>query len=335
MQATRLQGTLIRFAVAALCALTGAAAFSATSLAQTYPSKPITIVVPSPPGGGPDIWARIIAEKLQVRLGQNVIVENRPGAGGLTGAVMVARAPADGHMLVVNANTLGTASHIFKDGSGGLDINKEILPFISLGISPAVIVVNTDLGVKSVQDLVTLAQSKPLTYGSSGTGTLLHMAGELFNQSAGVKMTHVPYRGAAAAITDLMGGRLDVLFTGYAAVKQHFTPGSKLIPLGIVLDKRSPQAPDVPTLEEQGVKNVHAIGWYGVYAAAATPQPIVDKLNQEINAILKLPDVEPRGEATGLTLTGGTIAEARALYARDYEVFGKIIKEQNITPQQQ
>ena len=321
---------LRRTAIGALCALGATALFDAGATAQTYPSKNITIVVPSPPGGGPDIWGRILADKLQARLGQTVIVENKTGAGGLTGAVAVARAPADGHTLLVSANTLGTASHIFKDGSGGLNINKELLPFINIGLSPAVIVVNADLGVKTLKDLVALAKTKPLTYGSSGTGTLLHMAGELFNQSAGIKLTHVPFRGFAQATTELLAGRVDVLFTGYSAVKQHVTEGGKLVLLGMITEDRFALAPKVPTIKEQGFKNVDAIGWYGVYAPAATPAAVIKKLNEEVNAILKMPDVQERAKALGLQIVGGSVESAHALYNRDDQVFGKVIKEAGI-----
>jgi tripartite-type tricarboxylate transporter receptor subunit TctC len=333
--ALQVQAKLIRAAIGVLGVLTATAVLPASPLAQTFPSRLMTMVVPSPAGGGPDIWARILAERLQARLGQSVIVENRTGAGGLIGASMVVKAPPDGHTLLVSANTLGTAAHIFaKSGAGVVDVNKDLAPFIILGISPAVIVVNTDLGVKSLQELVALAKRPPgLTYASSGTGTLLHMAGELFNQSAGIKMTHVPYPGAVQAITDVIGGRVNVLFTGYAAVAQHFAAGSKLIPLAMINKGRSPLAPDIPTLEEQGYKDVDAIGWYGVYAPTGTPPAVVAKLNQEINAILKLPDVRERGESTGLELTGGTPQQAAARYARDYEVFGKVIREAGIAQQ--
>jgi tripartite-type tricarboxylate transporter receptor subunit TctC len=334
--AMQVQGNSIRMAIGALCVLTGTAILAPSALAQTFPSKLMTMIVPSPAGGGPDIWARILAEKLQTRFGQTV-VENRPGAGGLTGASVVARAAPDGHTLLVGANTLGTAAHIFaRTGAGGVDVRKDLAPFVTLGISPAVIVVNTDLGVKSLHELVALAKRPPgLTYASSGTGTLLHMAGELFSQSAGIKMTHVPYPGFSQAITDLIGGRVDVLFTGYAAVAQHLKAGStgKLSALAMINKGRSALAPDIPTLEEQGYKNVDAIGWYGVYAPAATPPAVISKLNQDINAILKLPDVEERGVSTGLELTGGTPQEAAARYARDYEIFGKVIREAGITQQ--
>jgi tripartite-type tricarboxylate transporter receptor subunit TctC len=333
-----LQGKLIRWALAALCIFAVATALTAPSFAQTYPSRLITIVVPSPPGGGPDIWARILAEKLQTRLGQTVIVENRTGGGGLTGASDVARSAPDGYTLLVSANTLGTAAHIFGTaGAGGVDVNRDLTPFITLGISPAVIVVKASLGVKSLDELVELAKRPPgLTFASSGTGTLLHMAGELFNKSAGIKLIHVPYPGFSQAINDLIGGRVNVLFTGYAAIAQHLkTDGpDKLLVLGIINKGRSPLAPEIPTLDELGYKNVDAIGWYGVYARTGTPSEVIAKLNQEINAILKMPDVKERGVSTGLEITGGTPEEAAARYAKDYEVFGAVIKAAGIAQQQ-
>jgi tripartite-type tricarboxylate transporter receptor subunit TctC len=322
-----------RWAFAILCA------FSMTTLplrvfAQTYPTKLITIIVPTSPGSGPDIWARILARNLETRLGQSVIVENRAGGGNLIGAAAVARAAPDGYTLLVCANTLGTASHIFgTGGTGGVDVNKDLTPFITLGISPAVIVVKSSLGVKSLDGLVALAKRPAgLTYASSGTGTLLHMFGELFNRSAGIKMIHIPYPGFSQAIEDLIGGRVDVLFAGYAAVAQYLKADDpdKLIALGIINQGRSSLAPEIPTLGELGYKNVDAIGWYGVYAPTGTPPALITKLNQEINTILKLPDVKALGVSTGLEITGGTPEEAAARYTRDYEVFGQIIKEAGI-----
>ena len=327
------QGKLSRRAFAILCT------FSMTTLplrvlAQSYPTKLITIIVPTPPGSGPDIWARILAGNLQTRLGQSVIVENRTGGGNLIGAAAVARAAPDGYTLLMCANTLGAAAHIFgTGGTGDVDVNKDLTPFITLGISPAVIVVKSSLGVKSLDELVALAKRPPgLTYASSGTGTLLHMLGELFNRSADIKMIHIPYPGFSQAIEDLIGGRVNVLFAGYAAVAQYLKANDpdKLIALGIINRGRSPLAPEIPTLDELGYKNVDAIGWYGVYAPTGTPPAVIAKLNQEINAVLKLPDVKARGISTGLEITGGAPEDAAARYATDYEVFGKVIKEAGI-----
>ena len=327
------QGKLSRRAFAILCT------FSMTTLplrvlAQSYPTKLITIIVPTPPGSGPDIWARILAGNLQTRLGQSVIVENRTGGGNLIGAAAVARAAPDGYTLLMCANTLGAAAHIFgTGGTGDVDVNKDLTPFITLGISPAVIVVKSSLGVKSLDELVALAKRPPgLTYASSGTGTLLHMLGELFNRSADIKMIHIPYPGFSQAIEDLIGGRVNVLFAGYAAVAQYLKANDpdKLIALGIINQGRSPLAPEIPTLDELGYKNVDATGWYGVYAPTGTPPAVIAKLNQEINAILKLPDVKARGVSTGLEITGGSAEDAASRYAMDYEVFGKVIKEAGI-----
>jgi tripartite-type tricarboxylate transporter receptor subunit TctC len=327
------RGKLKQWALAMLCAFS-MATLPLRVFAQAYPTKLITIIVPTSPGGGPDIWARILAKNLQTRLGHSVIVENRTGGGGLTGAIGVARALPDGYTLLLCANTLGTAAHIFGTGGiGGVDVKKDLTPFITLGISPAVIVVKSSLGVKSLDGLVALAKSPPgLTYASSGTGTLLHMFGELFNRSAGIKMIHIPYPGFPQAIEDLIGGRVNVLFAGYAAVAQYLKGDDpdKLIALGIINEGRSPLAPEIPTLDELGYKNVDAIGWYGVYAPTGTPPAVIAKLNQEINRILKLPDVKAHGASTGLEITGGTPEDAAARYAKDYEVFGKVIKDAGI-----
>lgn len=324
------QGKLSLWALAILCAVS-MATLPLRALAQTYPTKLITIIVPTSPGSGPDIWARILANNLQMRLGQNVIVENRPGGGGLTGAVAVARAAPDGYTLLMCANTLGTAAHIFgPGGTGGVDVNKDLSPFITVGISPAVIIAKSSLGVNSLAGLVALAKRPPgLTYASSGTGTLLHLFGELFNPSAGIQMIHIPYPGFAPAVEDLIAGRVDVLFAGYAAIAQFLKADGpdKLVALGIINQGRSPLAPEIPTLDELGYKNVDAIGWYGVYAPTGTPIAVIARLNQEINAILKLPDIKARGVVTGLEITGGTPEGAAARYAMDYEIFGKVIKE--------
>jgi tripartite-type tricarboxylate transporter receptor subunit TctC len=327
------QDKLGRWALTVLCAF-ALATLPLRALAQPYPTKRITIIVPTSPGSGPDIWARILAENLKTRLGQTVIVENRPGGGNLIGAVAVARAAPDGYTLLVCANTLGTAAHMFGAGGiGGVDVSKDLTPFITLGISPAVIVVKSSLGVKSLDGLVALAKRPPgLTYVSSGTGTLLHMFGELFNRSAGIKMMHIPEPGFSQAIEDLIGGRVNVLFAGYAAVAQFLKADDpdKLIALGIINHGRSPVAPEIPTLDELGYKNVDAVGWYGVYAPTGTPPAVIATLNQEINAILKLTDVKARGVSTGLEVTGGTAEDAAARYVKDYEVFGKVIEEAGI-----
>ena len=276
---------------------------------DAYPNKPIKLVVPYAAGGPADLLARGVADKLGARLGQPVVVENKPGAGGHTGGELVAKGPADGYTLV-----LATIAH---NGAVALypklryDPTKELKPVILVAESPSVLLVRQDLPAKSVQELMALAKSQPgkLTYGSAGNGSAMHMAAELFRYMTKVDYVHVPYKGGGPAMTDLLGGQIDMMFdslgTAHAQLK-----GGKVRALAVTGTSRSPSLPDVPTVAESGVPGYSSVPWYTISVASGVPTAIVNKLNAEINVVLKSPDLIQRWEELGVVALGGTPAQA-------------------------
>lgn len=314
--------------VARCLGLAAALIVSAAPHAQGFPARPVTIVVPFPPGAGPDFAARAIGEKLSPRIGQPVIVENRPGVGGFVGANAVAKAPADGHTLLLTPNTLMIAPHILPKGAGGgLNVLADLVPVGPVGSTPMLLVANPQLGVKSAQELVALAKKSPgLAYASAGNGSPMHIAGELLKKSAGIDLLHVPYKGVAPAVTDTLGGQVKVLFVALGGVSQHIKSG-KLVPLAVVEQKRTPLLPEVPTLAELGYKDVVVDAWYGVLAPKGTPDAVIAKLNDELNAVLAMPELKERLAGAGIEARGGTAAQLGAQMRDDHARYGRIVKE--------
>ena len=308
-----------------------AATLPALSWAQTYPSKPVTLVVPFPAGGGPDLTARILAEKLSVRWGQSVVVDNKPGAGGLIGANGVAKSAADGHQLLLTPNTLVISPHVLPKGAGGgIDVMKDLIPVIAPASTPMVLVANPDLGVKSVPELIALAKRTPgMAYASAGNGSPMHFAGEMFKKSSGVDLLHVPYRGTAPALTAVLSGEVKLLYVGLGGVLQQVKAG-KLTALAVTEKTRTDILPVVPTATEQGVRNVVVNAWYGVFAPAATPAAVVTKINQDINDVLKMPDVRTRLIAAGIEVLGGPAQTLAEFMKEDDQRYGSIAREMNI-----
>lgn len=303
----------------------------APAQAQTYPSRQITIVVPFPAGAGPDVVARLIGEQLSTRVKQNVIIDNRPGASGLVGAAVVAKSPADGHHLLLTPNTLFIAPHVMAKGTKPpADVINDFTAVIMPSQTAMVMVANAGLGVKTARDLAALAKSKPgLSYASSGAGSVLHIAGELFKQAAGVDLLHVPYRGIAPAINDVIAGHVHVTFAGIGPLRAHLASG-KLVALALVEGKRSPALPDLPTAMEQGFADVAVEGWYSVLAPRETPKLTVDFLNKQINDIIASPDVKAKIESMGEIILGGTPEAAAARIKADYTRYGEIARRLNI-----
>lgn len=296
--------------------------------AQGFPTKPITIIVPFPPGAGPDFAARAIGEKLSPRIGQPVIVENRPGVGGFVGANAVAKAPADGHTLLLTPNTLMIAPHILSKGAGGgLNVLNDLAPVAPVGSTPMLLVANPQLGVKTAQEFIALAKKSPgLAYASAGNGSPMHIAGELLKKSAGIDLLHVPYKGVAPAVTDTLGGQVKVLFVALGGVSQHIKSG-KLVALAVVEQKRTPLLPEVPTLAELGYRDVVVDAWYGVLAPKGTPDGVIAKLNDELNAVLAMPEVKERLAGAGIEARGGTAAQLGAQMRDDHARYGRIVRE--------
>ncbi len=308
-----------------------ALAWPSMALAQSFPSKTITIVVPFPAGGGPDVAARVLAEKLAPRLGQAVVVENKPGAGALLGAGTVARAAADGHTLLLTPNTLAISPHVLSaSANSNVNVQKDLVPVIAPATTPLALVANPQLGVKNLAELSALARTKTdLTYGSPGNGSPMHFAGEMFKKSTGQALLHVPYRGVAPSLNAALGGEVQLLFVALGGALPQIKAG-KLVPLAVVEHSRSSLLPDVPTASEQGVKDVEVAAWYGVFAPTGTPAAAINRLNQEINAALKLPDVRERFNGAGLEVLGGTPSRLADFMKADNQRYGSLARELRI-----
>jgi tripartite-type tricarboxylate transporter receptor subunit TctC len=308
-------------------ALIVVAALAASASAQTaYPAKPIQLVVPFAPGGATDIVARLVGQKLAERLGRPVVVDNRPGAGGNVGAAIVAKAPADGHVLF-----LGTiATHAINQSLYarlGHDPVRDFAPVSLLTSVPLVLVVPADLPARSVKDLVALAKARPgaLNYASPGAGTALHLAGELFKSLAGVDVMHVPYKGSAPAITDLLGGRVSLMFDTTLSALPHVKAG-KLRALGVTTARRSAALPELPTVAESGLPGFDVSAWNGILVPAGTPREIVARLATEVAAIMKLADVRERLAGQGAEAIGSTPEEFAAHIAAETAKWAKVVR---------
>ena len=299
--------------------------------AQSFPSKQVTLVVPFPPGGGPDVAARVIAEKLAPRLGQAVVVENRPGAGALLGASFVAKAAPDGHTLLLTPNTMAISPHVLAPGAGGgIDVNRDLLPVIAPATTPLVLVASPQLGATNLKALLEQARKQPgLAYGSPGNGSPMHFAGEMFKRSASVDLLHVPYKGVAPSLNAALAGEVKLLYTGVGGALQHIKAG-KLVPLALTEKSRSALLPDVPTATEQGVANVEVNAWYGVFAPAATPAAVVQRINQEVNAVIRMPDVRERLLGAGIEPLGGAPQVLADFLKADTQRYGQLARELGI-----
>ena len=285
-------------AAAALCA-------AGMAGAQSYPSKPIRLVVPFPPGGSADVLARLVGSKLAAALGQPVIVDNRAGAGGIVGADAVAKAPADGYTLLFANTNIAINPSLYKQLP--YDTATAFVPVALMVYVPNLFLVRTESPVKDLHGLVELAKTKPggLNYASAGNGTFPHLAVEVFKEKTGVAITHVPYKGAAPALNALLAGEVDLISNDLLNAMPHVKAG-KLRPLAITSTQRSPIAPDVPTMTEAGIKDYQALAWQGVMAAAGTPAPVIARLNAEINRILDDPATKELLLSQGLQVAGGS-----------------------------
>ena len=294
---------------------------------QPYPSKPIRIVVPFTAGGGNDLLARTIGERLNAAWGQPVLVDNRPGAAGNIGAELVARATPDGYTLLIAPNSVFTINPSLYD-KVAFDPIKSFVPVSLLGAGPIVLVVNSAVPANSLKELIALAKSKPdgLSYASSGSGSPQHLSAELFKSMTAVKMVHVPYKGAAPAVTDLLGGQVQVLFAPMNTVLAHIKSG-KLRALGVASDKRFAYLPDLPTIAEAGVPGYYSDTWFGLVTPAGTPKEVVDKLNREVGKILAQADVKEKLSAQGIEPSATTPAEFAALIKTDLARWDKVIRD--------
>jgi tripartite-type tricarboxylate transporter receptor subunit TctC len=314
-------------------ALLAAASLLVPPLAQAqgaagYPNRPIRLIVPFPPGGSVDPLARVLGQKLSDALGQQIVVDNRPGGNAVIGTELVAKSPADGYTLL-----LASTSHVTNPllVPTAYDPMKDFVPVATLSESPVILVVNPQVPAKTLQELIALAKAKPteLNFSSAGTGNPNHLAGELFNIMAGVKTTHVPYKGGAPAIADLVGGQVQFSY-GSTITVLPFIRSGKLRPLAVSSATRLALLPDVPTFAESGLPGYEIRIWNAVFAPAATPKDIVAKLQTEMEKIMALPEVKEKldtGAMTSLTLSP---AQTTALMKTDMDKYSRIIKTANV-----
>ena len=297
---------------------------------QNWPTRPIKFVVPYAPGGGNDIIARVIGEKLNQLLGQPIIIDNRSGAGGNIGAEFVARSAADGYTFLVAPGAILTVNpHLYT--KIGYDPLKDFTPIGQLGVLPVVLVVNAGVQAKSVAELIALAKANPdaLSYASAGSGTPHHLAAELFKHMTGIEMKHIPYRGGALAATDIIAGRVQVMFAPINNITPYLATGSLRV-LGVGGDKRLPSLPGVPTIAEAGVPGFDVDNWVALVAPAGTPNDIVAKLSGAIGKILAQPEVREKIEATGIEPAFSTSEQLAEMIRTGYVHWGTIIKNAGI-----
>jgi tripartite-type tricarboxylate transporter receptor subunit TctC len=299
-------------------------------LAQSYPNQPIKFVVPYTPGTGMDTIARVTGPRLAARLGQPVVVENRAGASGNIGADLVARAPADGHTLMVTANTMLMAASIYKNVP--YDVQSDFTPITMAAYGTMALVATTKSGIDSIQTLVARAKAAPnkMTYGSPGIGTPHHLAMELFKDVTNTQILHVPYKGTAGAVTDLLGGQIELMFFPVHTAMPHVKAG-KMKALAVGSAKRHATAPDVPTLNEAGVPNVEVEVWYAFFGPKNLPVAVLTLLNKELRAILDDAEVRAALNKSGLDTESSTPEELRKIVGRDFPRWAAVIKKNNIT----
>lgn len=324
--------TIRRHVLAAALAASALAALPALAQGDYPAAKPVTVVVSYPPGGDTDAIARLFAEKLSQRLKQSVVVDNRPGAGGAIGNGFVGRAAPDGYTLLFTPNPFTTAPLVMKlSGAAAYDVLGGYEPIINTASQPLVLVANPRLGVKTLPELVAAAKAgKAVSYASPGAGSPMHIVGEWLNKAAGVKFSHVPYRGVGPSVTDVVAGHVDTAWVTFGAVRQYLDTG-RLIPLAVGDAQRSKLAPNVPTLVELGYKDVVVGAWNGFFAPRGTPAPVVKLLNEHLNAILKEPEVVEKLAVFGALPAGGAPDVLARLNQREYAVMGKAIRDLGIS----
>lgn len=310
-------------AAAVLAAL--ALASGATALAQEYPAKPIRVVVPFPPGGGTDLMARTVMQKLGESLGATMVIDNRGGAGGSIGSDIVAKSPADGYTVLIVSGAHAINPSLYQKLP--YDSVRDFAPVTMFTSGPGLLVVHPSVPAKTVKEFIALAKSRPgqLNYASAGIGTPPHLAGELFKTMAGVDIVHVPYKGNGPAYTDLIGGHVSVMFPTIPTAIPHVRAG-KLRALAVTTRSRTPIAPELPSISESGVPGYDVSSWYGLLAPAGTPAAVVARLQREIAKVLQLPDVGEKLTAQGLDLVGSTPEAFAAVIKSEIVKWAEVVK---------
>jgi tripartite-type tricarboxylate transporter receptor subunit TctC len=316
---------------ALLRCLAVALALTTSAAAQDYPTKPVRILVPFPPGGINDIVGRLIGAQLSERLGKQFVVENKTGAGGIIAGEILASAPKDGHTLMIVSMAIAVNPHMYKITYSPM---KDFAPIAIMASAPALLSVNADLPAKSIKELIALAKAKPddLKYASSGVGTFMHLGPELFKTMAGVDILHVPFRGAGPAMIDVISGNTQMTFASVTSTIAHVRSG-KLRALGVGGLKRNFALPNVPTIDEAGVPGYQCVNWVGLVAPAGTPQPIIDKLHQELTLAQDSPALKKAFEHEGADEVRMSSTEFGSFIARETEKWGKVVREAGIKPQ--
>jgi tripartite-type tricarboxylate transporter receptor subunit TctC len=304
-------------------------ASAGTAQGQAYPAKPIRFVIPFSPGGAADVPGRMIGQELAKALGQQVIADNRPGAGGGIGAEVVAKAPPDGYTILMISNTHAISRSLYKRLS--YDLVRDLTPVMQIAAAPNVLVVHPSLPARNVKELVALAKSKPgaIDYASSGNGSAQHLFAALFTSMAGIKMNHVPYKGSAQATTDLIAGHIQVSVPGINNVLQHVKAG-RLRALGVTGTQRAAELPEVPTIAEAGVPGYEAILWLGIMAPAGTPAAVITRLNNEITRILRQPEMKEGFARVGTDVLATDPQQFGALIKSEIGKWAKVVQETGV-----
>jgi tripartite-type tricarboxylate transporter receptor subunit TctC len=302
---------------------------SGSAMAQAWPSKPISLIVPFPAGGTTDVLARALAEKLTLSLGQTVIVESKPGAGATLGADFVAKAKPDGHTLLVGAVHHTIASSVYKKLP--YDFQKDLAPITEIAMVPNVLVVNAATPARNVAELVAMLKAQPgkFNYGSNGNGTAQHLIGTQFENMTGTEFAHIPYKGSGPLATDLLGGQITMSFDTVTPVLPHIKAG-KLRPLAVTTARRSSALPDVPTMEEAGLKGFDIGTWFGVLAPAATPKDILSRLNTEMVKVIQSPEFRKRMAEIGAEPIGNSADQMAAQIRSETEKFARLVKDAKV-----
>jgi tripartite-type tricarboxylate transporter receptor subunit TctC len=298
--------------------------------AQQYPTKPVRIIAPFAPGGGTDFIARIAAQKLTEATGQQFIVDNRPGAGGSLGAELGTRAPADGYTLTLIAGSYAVNPSIYKLA---FDPVNDITALIQMSQGPLLIAAHPTLPVKTAKDIIAIGKAKPghLLYATSGQGSIVHLATEYFADMAGIKMTHVPYKGTGPALIDTVAGQTQLIWGSIAPTAPHVKSG-KLKAIGVTTANRVDAFPNVPTVNESGLKGYEVILWHGLVGPKNLPRPIVDRINSELNKILKTKDMQEKLAADGVSAAGGTPEQFGTTIKRDIDTWRRVVQKAGVKP---
>ena len=306
---------------------------SAAGHAQTFPAKTIRILVPFAPGGANDIIARVVSQRLAEPLGQQVIVDNRGGAGGALGAEQVVRSPADGYTLLL-ANPGPNAINPVLQPKTPYDPIKDFTMITLMAVSPQVLVIHPSMPVRSAKDLVALAKARPgqINYGSSGIGSITHLGMEFFKARTKTDMVHIPYQGANLSLTGLIGGQISTMFAALGSIT-NMLGTNKVKAIGVAANQRTPLLPDVPTIAESGIKDFEVVNWFGIVGPANMPRPVVDRLNQAINRVVQAPETKERFSNLGFEPRGGTPEDLDRHIKAEIARWASVIKSQAIKPE--